>query len=89
MNAEFDLCGCNILQGTTVVTDLRLIGSGSESSRVTAAEGPEEESPLREQLNKAWKRIADLETRVHDLTLQTTMVCCVFVKLYSLINACT
>ena len=60
--------------------DMRLIGSGSESSRVTASEGPEEESPLREQLNKAWKRIADLETRVHDLTLQTTMVCYVLVN---------
>ena len=49
---------------------------GSEiSSLVPAAEGPEEESPLREQLNKAWKRIADLETRVHDLTLQSTIVC--------------
>ena len=33
-----------------------------------------ESDPLREQLSKSWKRIADLETRVHDLTLQTTMV---------------
>ena len=48
---------------------------GSESSHQTPAERAEdEESPLRDQLNKAWKRIADLETRVHDLTLQSTIV---------------
>ena len=29
---------------------------------------------LKEELSKAYKRIADLETRVHDLTLQSTMV---------------
>jgi ankyrin repeat protein len=47
---------------------------GSESSHQTPAERAEdEESPLRDQLNKAWKRIADLETRVHDLTLQSTI----------------
>ena len=48
---------------------------GSESSHQKSVEGPEdEESPLTDQLNKAWKRIADLETRVHDLTLQSTIV---------------
>lgn len=36
-----------------------------------------ETSTLRDQLNKAWRRIADLETRIHDLTLQSTMVCVV------------
>ena len=29
---------------------------------------------MKEELSKAYKRIADLETRVHDLTLQSTMV---------------
>jgi ankyrin repeat protein len=47
--------------------------SGDAHHPVGAAREHEEESPLKEQLNKAWKRIADLETRVHDLTLQTTV----------------
>jgi len=34
----------------------------------------EEYNTQNEQLVKAWKRIADLETRIHDLTLQATMV---------------
>ena len=34
----------------------------------------DETSTLKDQLSKAWKRIADLETRIHDLTLQLTMV---------------
>ena len=34
----------------------------------------DEDSTMRDQLSKAWKRIADLETRIHDLTLQATMV---------------
>ena len=33
-----------------------------------------EDSTMKDQLSKAWKRIADLETRIHDLTLQATMV---------------
>ena len=51
-----------------------VLSSGSESSRLTSSETKDEDSPLRDQLSKAGKRIADLETRVHDLTLQTTMV---------------
>ena len=35
---------------------------------------PDEYNTQKEQLEKAWKRIADLETRIHDLTLQATMV---------------
>lgn len=34
----------------------------------------DEYNTQKEQLEKAWKRIADLETRIHDLTLQATMV---------------
>ena len=34
----------------------------------------DEDSTMKDQLSKAWKRIADLETRIHDLTLQATMV---------------
>ena len=34
----------------------------------------DDDSMLKEELSKAYKRIADLETRVHDLTLQSTMV---------------
>ena len=34
----------------------------------------EEYNTQNEQLVKAWNRIADLETRIHDLTLQATMV---------------
>jgi len=33
-----------------------------------------DDSTLSDQLSKSWKRIADLETRIHDLTLQATMV---------------
>ena len=48
--------------------------TGDSHTQSTVAREAEKESPLKEQLNKAWKRIADLETRVHDLTLQTTVV---------------
>lgn len=34
----------------------------------------EESHTLSEQLKKAYKRIADLETRVNDLTVMSTMV---------------
>jgi len=30
-------------------------------------------STLKQELSRAWKRIADLETRIHDLTMQSTM----------------
>lgn len=52
------------------VTDI----AGDAHLPVPSAGESEEDSPLKEQLNKAWKRIADLETRIHDLTLQSTMV---------------
>ena len=48
--------------------------SAGSSSGAGGSCGGEETSPLREQLTKAWKRIADLETRVHDFTLQSTHV---------------
>ena len=54
------------LVASTIAEDSR-----SQGAKPTETE---EESPLKEQLNIAWKRIADLETRVHDLTLQSTMV---------------
>ena len=38
----------------------------------------DEDSTMRDQLSKAWNRIADLETRIHDLTLQATMVSSIF-----------
>ena len=34
----------------------------------------DEASTVKQELEKCYKRIADLETRVHDLTLQTTVV---------------
>ena len=34
----------------------------------------DETSELRDELKKNYRRIADLETRVHDLTLQTSLV---------------
>ena len=34
----------------------------------------DDNNTLNDQLSKCWKRIADLETRIHDLTLQATMV---------------
>lgn len=40
----------------------------------TNATQHDEYNTQKEQLEKAWKRIADLETRIHDLTLQATMV---------------
>lgn len=42
----------------------------------------EEESVHKKELEKAYKRIGDLETRVNDLTAQVTMVCTHF-------NSCT
>ena len=39
-----------------------------------AAPAEDDTSTLKQELSKAWKRIADLETRIHDLTLQSTMV---------------
>jgi len=33
----------------------------------------DDDSTFKDQLQKSWKRIADLETRIHDLTLQATM----------------
>ena len=48
--------------------------SGDTHQKVGGDKEKEDDSPLKEQLNKAWKRIADLETRVHDLTLQSTVV---------------
>ena len=48
--------------------------SGNAHQKVDGDKEKEDDSPLKEQLNKAWKRIADLETRVHDLTLQSTVV---------------
>jgi ankyrin repeat protein len=50
-----------------------LSSSGHAEVPHLAEGGQDEDSPLKKQLDKAWKRIADLETRVHDLTLQTTM----------------
>ena len=45
-------------------------------SVTTTAAAPAEDdtSTLKQELSKAWKRIADLETRIHDLTLRSTMV---------------
>ncbi len=37
------------------------------------AKPPEETTTLKEELSKAYRRIADLETRIHDLSLQVTM----------------
>ena len=34
----------------------------------------DEASTVKQELEKCYKRIADLETRIHDLTLQTTAV---------------
>ena len=33
-----------------------------------------EASTVKQELEKCYKKIADLETRIHDLTLQTTAV---------------
>ena len=38
------------------------------------ASAEDDTSTLKQELSKAWKRIADLETRIHDLTLRSTMV---------------
>ena len=46
----------------------------SAGSTLQVARIRDEDTPVTEELNKYWKRIADLETRVHDLTLQSTMV---------------
>ena len=43
-------------------------------SVTTAATAEDDTSTLKQELSKAWKRIADLETRIHDLTLRSTMV---------------
>ena len=43
----------------------------------TAAKDSDDPSTLNHELSKAFKRIAELETRIHDLTLHsTTMVHC-------------
>ena len=34
----------------------------------------DESSSMKDELKKSYKRIADLETRVHDLTLQSSLV---------------
>ena len=44
------------------------------SVTTTAAPAEDDTSTLKQELSKAWKRIADLETRIHDLTLRSTMV---------------
>ena len=49
-------------------------GTTDPANMQVARVGDTEDSTLKDQLSKAWKRIADLETRVHDLTLQSTMV---------------
>ena len=37
-------------------------------------EEEDEASTVKQELNKCYKRIADLETRIHDLTLQMSVV---------------
>ena len=49
-------------------------GTTDPANMQVARVGDVEDSTLKDQLSKAWKRIADLETRVHDLTLQSTLV---------------
>ena len=44
------------------------------SVTTAAAHAEDDTSTLKQELSKAWKRIADLETRIHDLTLRSTMV---------------
>lgn len=46
----------------------------SSTKKSLAPAKVDESGALKDQLSKAWKRIADLETRVHDLTLQSTIV---------------
>ena len=47
-----------------------------EPHKAVSATAPAEDdtSTLKQELSKAWKRIADLETRIHDLMLRSTMV---------------
>ena len=74
-------------RGSHKTTTVRGGGGGRKG---TEEEEEEERSPLREQLSKAWKRIADLETRVHDLTLQTTLVSvCLSMCVYICVNNIT
>ena len=35
-------------------------------------------STAKQELEKCYKRIADLETRIHDLTLQNSIVSCLY-----------
>ena len=51
----------------------------AQSSHKTQAPQPvssqkDETSEMKDELKKAYRRIADLETRIHDLTLQSSLV---------------
>lgn len=47
---------------------------GKEPGKPAPITTDDDTSTLKQELSRAWKRIADLETRVHDLTMQSTMV---------------
>ena len=47
---------------------------GEEPQKPAPITTNDDTSTLKQELSRAWKRIADLETRIHDLTLQSTMV---------------
>ena len=42
--------------------------------------GGDDTSTAKQELEKCYKRIADLETRIHDLTLQNSVVSCIVRK---------
>lgn len=47
---------------------------GKEPRKPASVITDDDMSTLKQELSRAWKRIADLETRIHDLTMQSTMV---------------
>jgi len=50
------------------------VSSAQKSNAPTQVSSRDNSSELRDELKKNYKRIADLETRIHDLTLRSSLV---------------
>ena len=63
---------CNVIQATKNGGKVPHMMSSKLSMSTAAAVG--DISTAKQELEKCYKRIADLETRIHDLTLQNSIV---------------
>ena len=56
------------------------------ATAATAVKESNDPNTLKQQLSKAWKRIAHLESCIDDLTFQSTKVSCYMYVLYIMLN---